>query len=72
MYVVDIEKRCGCFKRDEIDLPKNFEDSKEAECEALKLANHMNANYCKKHRFFVTKEDNNFIIMVELASSEDL
>lgn len=70
MYAIDIEKKCGCFKRDDIDLPKSFEDEKEAEYEALKLANHMNANYCKKHRFFVTKEASTFMIRVELASME--
>jgi hypothetical protein len=54
MYTVDIAKRCGCVKKDDsVKLPKIFEDRKEAEFEALKLANHMNANYCKKHRFYV-------------------
>lgn len=68
MYTVDIEKRCGCVKKDNtIDLPKTFKDKKEAEFEALKLANYMNANYCKKHRFFVNEEGNNFTICVELS-----
>ncbi|WP_457560460.1 hypothetical protein [Caminibacter sp.] len=68
MYVVDIEKRCGCVKKDSsLELPKTFEDKKEAEFEALKLANYMNANYCKKHRFFVNEEDNKFMIYVELS-----
>ena len=72
MYTINIEKKCGCFKRDKIKLPKNFKDVKEAEFEALKLANTMNANYCKKHKFFVNREDKNFTIMVELASSKEL
>ncbi|WP_024789534.1 hypothetical protein [Lebetimonas sp. JH292] len=67
MYTVDIEKRCGCFKKDTIELPKTFKAKKEAEFEALKLANYMNANYCKKHRFFVNEEGNNFTICVELS-----
>jgi hypothetical protein len=68
MYTVDIEKRCGCVKKDNtIDLPKTYKDKKEAEFEALKLANYMNANYCKKHRFYVNEEGNNFIICVELS-----
>jgi hypothetical protein len=68
MYTVDIEKRCGCVKKDNtIDLPKTYKDKKEAEFEALKLANYMNANYCKKHRFFVNEEGNNFTICVELS-----
>jgi hypothetical protein len=68
MYTVDIEKRCGCVKKDNtIELPKTFSDKKEAEFEALKLANHMNANYCKKHRFYVNEEGDKFIIQVELS-----
>jgi hypothetical protein len=68
MYTVDIEKICGCVKKDNtIDLPKTYKDKKEAEFEALKLANYMNANYCKKHRFFVNEEGNNFTICVELS-----
>ncbi len=67
MYKIDIEKRCGCFKKDSIELPKVFEDKKEAEFEALKLVNYMNANYCKKHRFFVNEEGDTFMIYVELA-----
>ena len=35
--------------------------------EALELANKMNAEFCKKHRFYVNKEDDKFTIMVELA-----
>ncbi|WP_024791250.1 hypothetical protein [Lebetimonas sp. JS032] len=68
MYNIDIEKRCGCVKKDtSLELPKTFKDKKEAEFEALKLANYMNANYCKKHRFFVNEEGNNFTICVELS-----
>jgi len=68
MYTVDIEKRCGCVKKDsKVELPKTFNDKKEAEFEALKLANYMNANYCKKHRFFVNEEGDTFKIYVELS-----
>ena len=67
MYKVDIEKRCGCVKKANLEFPKTFENKEEAEMEALKLANYMNANFCKKHRFYVNKEDDKFTIMVELA-----
>jgi len=46
---------------------KTFEDKKEAEFEALKLVNYMNANFCKKHRFFVNEEGDTFRIYVELS-----
>jgi len=67
MYKVDIEKKCGCVKRSNLEFPKSFEDKKEAEFEALKLANYMNANFCKKHRFFVNEEGDTFKIYVELS-----
>ena len=67
MYKVDIEKRCGCVKRAEMEFPKTFETKEEAECEALKLANYMNGNFCKKHRFVVNEEDNTFMIYVEIS-----
>ena len=67
MYKIDIEKKCGCVKKSGIEFPKTFEDKEEAEFEALKLANHMNANFCKKHRFFVNEEGDTFKIYVELS-----
>ncbi len=67
MYKIDIEKRCGCVKKSGLEFPKTFKDKKEAEFEALKLANYMNANFCKKHRFFVNEEGDAFMIYVELS-----
>jgi len=67
MYKIDIEKQCGCVKKSGLKFPQTFENKKEAECEALKLVNHMNANFCKKHRFFVNEEGDTFKIYVELS-----
>ncbi|NPA29686.1 MAG: hypothetical protein GXO33_05820 [Epsilonproteobacteria bacterium] len=73
MYKIDIEKRCSCVKKDkELSLPLSFDNEAEAELKALKLANHMNANYCKKHRFYVTKEGETFTIRVELACPAEI
>ena len=68
MYTIDIEKRCGCVKKDEnLVLPQTFEKKEEAELAALRLINHMNANYCKKHRFYVDEEGEKLTIRVELS-----
>jgi hypothetical protein len=73
MYTIDIEKQCSCVKKDtDLTLPLAFDSKEAAELEALKLANHMNATYCKKHRFYVTEEDGVFTIRVELACPKDL
>jgi hypothetical protein len=67
MYKVDIEKQCGCVKRANMEFPKTFASKEEAEMQALKLANYMNGNFCKKHRFFVNEEGDTFKIYVELS-----
>ncbi len=68
MYTIDIEKRCGCVKKDEdLVLPQTYENKEEAELAALRLINHMNANYCKKHRFYVDEEGEKLTIRVELS-----
>ena len=73
MYTIDIEKRCSCVKKDEdLVLPQQFEDKHEAEFAALKLINHMNANYCKKHRFYVDEEGDKLTIRVELACPKEI
>jgi hypothetical protein len=67
MYKIDIEKKCGCVKKSNLKFPQTFKSKEEAELEALKLANYMNANFCKKHRFFVNEEGDTFMIYVELS-----
>ena len=68
MYTIDIEKRCSCVKKEtDLTLPLSFNDKHEAEFAALRLINHMNANYCKKHRFFVEEEGEKLTIRVERA-----
>ena len=73
MYTIDIEKRCSCVRKDEsLALPQSIENKSEAELTALKLVNHMNANYCKKHRFYVTEEGEKLTIRVELSCPKEI
>jgi len=73
MYTIDIEKRCSCVRKDEnLVLPQRFEKREDAELAALKLVNHMNANYCKKHRFYVTEEGEKLTIRVELSCPQEI
>ncbi len=76
MYKIEMQMMCGCAKRDETLkerwLNKTFKDKKEAEFEALRLANHANANWCKKHRFYAVEEGNVMKIMVELSSPKEI
>ncbi|WP_281950418.1 hypothetical protein [Nitrosophilus kaiyonis] len=76
MYKIELEKMCGCAKKDEKLksewLDKSFDNLKEAEFEALRLANHANANWCKKHRFYAIQEDNIIKVIVEMACPKEI
>jgi len=76
MYKIEMQMMCGCAKKDKKLhsewLDKTFKDKKEAEFEALRLANHANANWCKKHRFYAVEEDSILKIMVELACPKEI
>ena len=65
MYKVNIEKQCGCYKNDHLDLPRAYDSQEQAELEGLRLVNHMNTNYCKKHRFHLSIEEDGFLIKVD-------
>ncbi len=70
MYKITLEKKCGCAKKDEtLDarLAQTFEKKEDAEFAALKLANHMNATWCKKHRFYINEDDEEMQIMMEMS-----
>ncbi|HRF56857.1 MAG TPA: hypothetical protein PLV58_05605 [Campylobacterales bacterium] len=63
MYDVSLAKECGCIKKDTaLRLPKNYETRVEAELGAFRIANKMNKEYCKKHRFHVDEVENEFVI----------
>jgi hypothetical protein len=77
MYRIEMDKMCGCAKKDKELHPKwlskEFATKEEAELEALRLANHANANWCKKHRFFAYEEDDSIIrIAVELSCPKEI
>lgn len=70
MYRLSLEKKCGCAKKDptlDEKLAQTFNDKKEAEFAALKLVNHMNASWCKKHRFYVNEEGEEMQIIMEMS-----
>ncbi len=73
MYRIEMEKMCGCAKRDEELksrwLDKEYATKEQAELEALRLANHANANWCKKHRFYAYEDEDNSIIKIAVELS---
>ncbi|MRI82846.1 MAG: hypothetical protein C6I00_00305 [Nitratiruptor sp.] len=73
MYRIEMDKLCGCAKKDPILkerwLEPTFKTKEEAEREALRLANHANATWCKKHRFFAYEEGDESIIRIAVELS---
>ncbi len=79
MYKIEMDKMCGCAKKDpklhENWLDKTYASKEEAEEAALRLANHANAKWCKKHRFFAYEDENQpgvVRISVEMSCPQDL
>jgi len=76
MYRIEMDKMCGCAKKDKELHPKwldkTYASKEEAEFEALRLANHANANWCKKHRFYAYEEDSIIRIAVELSCPKEI
>ncbi|BAF70483.1 hypothetical protein [Nitratiruptor sp. SB155-2] len=76
MYKIVMDKMCGCAKKDtklhEKWLDKSFATKEEAEIEALRLANHANANWCKKHRFYAYEDGDQIRISVEMSCPKEI
>ncbi len=71
IYSVSLAKECGCVKKDvALGLPKNYESRAEAELSAFRVANKMNKEYCKKHRFHVDEVQNGFVIDFDYSCKE--
>jgi hypothetical protein len=66
MFNVRIEKECGCFKRSGMPTVKAFDNKDDALSEAQEWSEEMNDTFCRKHRFNVVEEGNEFIIKVEM------
>jgi len=66
MFNVRMEKECGCFKRSGMPTVKAFDNKDDALSEAQEWSEEMNDTFCRKHRFNVVEEGNEFIIKVEM------
>lgn len=66
MFNVRMEKECGCFKRSGMPTVKAFDNKDDALSEAQEWSEEMNDTFCRKHKFNVVEEGNEFIIKVEM------
>jgi hypothetical protein len=69
MYKVTLTKACGCVKKANMPMSKEFEDKEFALKEATEWSNEMNDTFCQKHNFKVQDNGSNEILIeVELNS----
>jgi len=61
-----IEKQCGCVKKSSYNVVQNFDSIEKAINEAEKICEDMNKNFCLKHKFYYTQNENNIIIKMEI------
>lgn len=64
MYKVTISnsKICDCFIKSELKANLEFDSNEEALSYALESKEHMNKNFCSKHKFEVLKIFDDYII----------
>ena len=62
MFTINIDKECGCFKKSDFENNKGFENKDDALIEAKNMVNHMNKEFCQKHEFTLSENEDNFSI----------
>jgi len=62
MYKVTISEICDCFIKSELNSKLIFNSDQEALNYALKSKDHMNENFCSKHKFEVLKIFDDYVI----------
>ncbi|WP_297443442.1 hypothetical protein [Sulfurimonas sp.] len=65
MFKIIVDRECGCFKRS--DLQNNIEVSSkdEALTKSLEMVQHMNNEFCAKHKFKVEEVGDTFLVKMQ-------
>ncbi|MEA3513230.1 MAG: hypothetical protein U9R37_06475 [Campylobacterota bacterium] len=64
MYIINVEKECGCFKKSSFKNDIKFKLESDAIIASNKMVDDMNNNFCGKHSFKAKQDGKNFIISV--------
>lgn len=62
MHTIIIDKECGCFKKSDLVNNIKLESKDDALLKAMDMSSTMNSEFCAKHKFFVSEDNNNFLI----------
>lgn len=65
MFIVEVEKRCGCFTRSKMEHTLEFDTKEKALKKAGEMLEHMNTKFCKKHSFKIVEDGNTIKIAEE-------
>lgn len=62
MHKVIVKDVCGCFKKSDFENNLEITSKDEALSTAIKMKNHMNQEFCRKHEFELVEHASNFVI----------
>ena len=65
MFKIIVEKECGCFKRSSFINNAQVASKDEALTKSLEMVQHMNDEFCGKHKFKVEEAGNAFLIKMQ-------
>ena len=62
MHKIVIEHSCGCVRRSDLEVETTMESKDDALIKAMKMRDTMNEEFCGKHEFVITENEENFHI----------
>ncbi|MBL4730026.1 MAG: hypothetical protein JKY28_01310 [Sulfurimonas sp.] len=63
MFLVTVEKECGCLRKSEIQKEKSFEKREDAVLYSQSIAEIMNEDFCQQHLFTARASAGNEIMI---------
>lgn len=66
MFILKIEKECGCFKKSNLKSIQEFSSHKDVLKEANSMCKEMNETFCQKHIFSMEENGNELMIKVAM------
>lgn len=57
MYIIKVDKECGCFKKSAYENNMSFSSKDDALMQANLMQTYMNSKFCRKHHFELIEED---------------
>jgi hypothetical protein len=62
MFSINLDQECGCFKRSDLSNNQEFSSKDDALMQASSMVEHMNSEFCGKHKFALSERGETFQI----------